>query len=216
MKRLKLVLFDMDGVLTDFQNSWTVLHEYFGTNNEKSLHQFLRGEIDDREFIRRDIALWLKKRNRIHISEIEKAVSHVTASEDARVFMRFLSANNIKGAIITGGVDIFANRIGKELGIHIVRANGFILDDEGYLTGEGVVNVPLRHKDIVARKIREEMNVTKAECVAIGDSFIDVPMFKEARFGIAVRAQDDTVRDAARYSISNLVDAIPILCETFS
>lgn len=210
-RKLKLVVFDMDGVLTNARNSWTVLHDHFGTNNEASLQQFVRGEIDDHEFIRRDIELWTSKKGRVHISEVEEALAQVGASCDAREVMRFLKERGVTGVIVTGGVDVFAERIGKELGMERVFANGLATDNEGYLTGRGIVGVPLKNKDVIVRRIKEEMRLEREECVSIGDSFIDVPMFKESRFGIAVRPLDEQVRSAARYSVSNLVDAIEIL-----
>ena len=53
-----LVAFDMDGVLVDYTSCWTWVHHHFGVDNEPALLSFVSGEIDDMEFMRRDIALW--------------------------------------------------------------------------------------------------------------------------------------------------------------
>jgi phosphoserine phosphatase len=210
-RKIRLVAFDMDGVLTNARNSWTVIHDHFGTNNETALRQFIRGEIDDHEFIRRDVALWTGKKGKVHISEIHDALAAVHASTDAREVARFLKQRGIKMVIVTGGVDVFAERIGREIGVERVFANGLVTDEKGYLTGKGIVGVPLKNKDNIIRKIKKEMCIDRDECVSIGDSFIDVPMFNESRFGIAVRPLDEEVRKAARYSVKDLVDAIEIL-----
>ena len=55
---IELVIFDMDGVLTDTISSWKYVHDYFGSSNERSVDDYLRGKIDDLEFIKRDVALW--------------------------------------------------------------------------------------------------------------------------------------------------------------
>ncbi len=36
-EKIKLVIFDMDGVLADTISSWKSIHDYFGTSNEKSV-----------------------------------------------------------------------------------------------------------------------------------------------------------------------------------
>ncbi|MCX6670877.1 MAG: hypothetical protein NTX92_03020, partial [Euryarchaeota archaeon] len=43
---LKLVFFDMDGVLLDTVSSWKNIHEYFGTTNQRSIIPYLRRDID--------------------------------------------------------------------------------------------------------------------------------------------------------------------------
>ena len=46
MDRIRLVVFDMDGVLVDAYSSWVLVHQHYGTQNEDSLRAFLQGEID--------------------------------------------------------------------------------------------------------------------------------------------------------------------------
>ncbi|GAG99611.1 unnamed protein product, partial [marine sediment metagenome] len=58
MNKIELVIFDMDGVLTDTISSWKYIHEYFGCSNERSVDEYLKGKIDDMEFIKRDATLW--------------------------------------------------------------------------------------------------------------------------------------------------------------
>ena len=57
-EKIELVIFDMDGVLTDIVSSWKYIHDYFDTSNERSVNDYLKGKIDDMEFIRRDAVLW--------------------------------------------------------------------------------------------------------------------------------------------------------------
>jgi phosphoserine phosphatase len=210
-RRLRLVAFDMDGVLTNARNSWTALHDHFGTNNEHSLRQFIRDEIDDHEFIRRDVALWTGRRGRVRLAEVHEALAPMHASDDAMQITAFLKKRGIKIVIITGGVDFFAERIGREIGADRFYSNGLEVDGDGYLTGKGIVGVPLKSKDRILRRVRDELCIDRDECVSIGDSFIDVPMFNESRFGIAVRPLDEQVRNAARYCVRDLIEAMEIL-----
>ncbi|MEM3421110.1 MAG: haloacid dehalogenase-like hydrolase, partial [Candidatus Hadarchaeum sp.] len=50
-------------------------------------------------------------------------------------------------AIITGGLDVLAGNVARDLGIPHIIANGLEVDKSGYLTGEGILRVEPRHKD---------------------------------------------------------------------
>ena len=69
-RKFDLVAFDMDGVLVDYLSSWTWVHDRFGVSNEESVISFMDGEIDDMEFMRRDIALWLKHRPGLGLGDV--------------------------------------------------------------------------------------------------------------------------------------------------
>ena len=56
-----IAVFDMDGVLVRQRSSWRIIHEAVGTSNEHSFRAYIRGEIDDEEFMERDIRLWIDK-----------------------------------------------------------------------------------------------------------------------------------------------------------
>src|SRR5687767_7173210 len=67
---LELVLLDMDGTLVH-GSTWEVLHEHYGVSNETNWLRYQRGELDDHEFIRSDVALWKVHERPIHVDEIE-------------------------------------------------------------------------------------------------------------------------------------------------
>ncbi|GAG35915.1 unnamed protein product, partial [marine sediment metagenome] len=54
---IKMVVFDLDGVLVDIDSSWQTIHRAFGVDNEENFQKHLRNEIDYREFMRSDIGL---------------------------------------------------------------------------------------------------------------------------------------------------------------
>ena len=58
LNSVELVVFDMDGVLVDFDSSWMMVHRAFGTDNEESFQRYIRGEISFEEFMRSDIGKW--------------------------------------------------------------------------------------------------------------------------------------------------------------
>jgi len=189
-----LGIFDMDGVLIEEVSSWVIIHDHFGVNNERSVKDYIDGRIDDFEFMRRDIALWRKKRHPLHIDDMKKILNNATFMPGAEETFRTLREKRIKSAIVSGGLLCVAKPLAKRLGIDIVLANGLEADEKGYLTGEGILNVPLNDKGAVVRNLLKELGIKKEEAFAVGNSYIDVSMFREAGLGIAFNPDDDVVR----------------------
>src|SRR5512137_2662595 len=116
MDKLELVIFDMDGVLTDIYSSWKYVHDYFNSSNEKSVEAYLKGQIDDMEFIRRDANLWKENGTPIKKEKLTKILADVPLMNGAKKCISFLKEKGIKTAIVSAGLDILAERVGKELG----------------------------------------------------------------------------------------------------
>ncbi|MCK5037462.1 MAG: HAD hydrolase family protein, partial [Thermoplasmata archaeon] len=63
-------------------------------------------------------------------------------------------------------------------------------------TGEGICRVPLLNKAKPLLQMLEDAGVKPEECAVIGNSVIDVPMFKVAGFSIAFNPIDEeTIRE---------------------
>ena len=193
----EFVAFDLDGVFVDIISSWVWIHDHFGVNNDASLMAYMRGEIDDFEFMRRDIALWHDKKERLHVNELKKILSNVPMIPGAKETIEALKFKGIKTAIISGGLDILGNKVAEELNIDHVVANGLKLDEDGYLLGEGILKVVLMDKGKALLKLLKEMNIEPGKCVSIGNSHIDVPMFECSGLGIAFNPSDALVREKA-------------------
>jgi len=100
MDKLELVIFDMDGVLTDIISSWKYIHDYFNTSNERSVNEYLQGKIDDMEFIRRDAILWKENGKPTTIKKIEEILTEVQLMKGAKESIATLKRNEIKTIII--------------------------------------------------------------------------------------------------------------------
>jgi phosphoserine phosphatase len=199
---VRFVAFDMDGTLLDVSSSWGEVHRYFGDQNTEALALFLADQIDDREFMRRDLALWRRHRPEISEQDLASILAHVPLMPGARELFAALHARGIRTAIVSGGLDVVARRIGRELGVERVLANGFVLDGEGRLTDEGIIRVPIKRKGEVVAGLQREFGLSPAECAAVGNSEIDVPMFERSRIGVAFRPADETTRRRATHVIT--------------
>ena len=182
---IELVVFDMDGVLVDFYSSWVWIHDHFGTCNDDSLTRYHAGEIDDHEFIRRDVALWLAKQPRIHISMIREILSTIPIMEGVGETISTLKADGKKCAILSGGLDILAQSLVDRFGFDLAISNSLVVDEDGYLTGEGIVGLKLNDKATPLLRLQDRFGIPPERTAAVGDSGIDVNMFDHSALSIA-------------------------------
>ncbi|MGP8158411.1 MAG: HAD-IB family phosphatase [Thermoplasmata archaeon] len=194
---LRLVALDMDGTLVDVASSWRVIHDHFDDHNDEGLRRFLANEIDDEEFIRMDIRVWWRHAPELTVDDLERILAPVPLMPGAAELIRGIHALGARTAIVSGGLDLLARRIGRELGIEVVLANGVRVNAEGRLTGEGIVRVPIHGKEGVLAQLQRQLGVTPEETASVGNSEIDVGLFRRSRVGVAFRPEDDTVRNAA-------------------
>ena len=193
----RLVVFDMDGVLADIQSSWVYVHDHFGVNNDHSLYAYLRGEIDDLEFIRRDIHLWKDRDPEVSIDKIQRVLASVPLMPGATQVVRQLRESGLKTAIVSAGIDLLAERIVDELDIDHQLANGLIADSKGKLSGEGVLRVKLMDKGDAVAQVGRLFRVKPKDIVSVGNSHYDVSMFRRSGKGIAFRPSDEGVKEGA-------------------
>ncbi|MEM2918697.1 MAG: HAD family phosphatase [Candidatus Altiarchaeota archaeon] len=180
-RKIKLIAFDLDGVLVDGRGSWTELHYALGTEKFSKINEalFYSGKITFDEWAKRDVALW----HGIEIQRIEKIFSKTKLMKGATETLKILKERGYKLAIVSGGLKILADIIAKKFKIDFVAANEFIVDD-GKVAGIKNI-IDMNGKGTALEKIAKEANILAEECAAVGDFFNDIPMFKFAGFSIA-------------------------------
>jgi phosphoserine phosphatase len=205
----------MDGTLADVESSYASVHAYFGERNDDGLRRFMANEIDDEEFVRTDVRIWRKHRPDLRVDELEEILAGVPIMPGAEVLVRGLHARGVRTAIVSGGIDVLARRIARDLGIDIALANGFRVDAEGRLTGEGIVRVPVLRKEAVLASLQAQLGISPEETASVGNSEIDVGLFRRSRVGVAFRPEDDAVRRAASAIVpgSDLAPVLDVLRE---
>ncbi len=194
-KGYELIVFDMDGVLVDVNSSWEWVHDHFGVNNKKSLKEYLEGNIDDLEFIRRDVALWKGINPDLTKEDIIEVVTKAPLMDGYKQCMIELEKRGFKKAIISGGLKPLALDIAKN---HFdwIYAND-VEQKDNRLTGEGILDVPLNDKGSIMDELIKQSQIDPNKTVSVGNGFIDIPMFEKSGLSIAFNPEDDRVKDAA-------------------
>ena len=210
----KVVVFDCDGVLVDAVSSWRTLHDSFGTDNAVNLTRFIRGEISDVEFMRSDIRMWKAVRNPIHQDELFRAYAGVKLMPGTRETVQRLKDEGVFVAIVSAGVDLFVSSIASMLKVDDWIANGFVFDDEGYLTDEGVCRLHASGKGDVISKLLAMNGLAAEDCISIGDSEMDLSMMIEGSRFIGFNPTRDSSKEAfeaAGVPVVNVKDLQAIL-----
>ncbi len=191
---LRLAAFDMDGTLVDVASSWAAVHAHFGERNDDGLRRFLADEIDDEEFIRSDIVIWRRHAPELDLGALASILEGVPLMPGAARLFDGLRERGVRTAIVSGGIDLLARRIARELRIDVALANGFRVRGDGRLTGEGIVRVPIHGKEQVLEQLQRQLGFTPEETASVGNSSIDVGLFRRSRLGVAFLPEDEAVR----------------------
>ena len=208
-----LVCFDMDGVLTRVRSSWCWIHECFEVDNEATYQAYINQEIDEMEFMRRDIALWTAKKPDVTEREIAVMFRDMPIIGGIQETVACLRDNGIRCVIVSGGIDLAAAMLAREFGFDDYVADKLETNPDGTLTGEGRLVVDLKDKGVNVRDFIAKYGTTKERTVSIGNSFTDIPMFKNSGMSIAFNPTDPYTEEAATHTVrsENIADVLDLI-----
>ena len=210
-----LVAFDLDGTLVRIWSAWSWIHRLLDTVEaaKPNADLYYAGEIDYIEWADRDVELW----HGVPLKRIEDAIEEgLVFIPNARKLVDTLREHGLKTAIISSGLSNFANRTKDALGIDFSRANTLVTDEKGLIRGVEV-HVAFDNKDQVMSEIASDIELPLDQCVAIGDSRNDIPMFQAAGFSVAFNPTNEEVAKAATRIVrsENALDLLPPLQEFY-
>ncbi len=173
---MKVVCFDLEGVLVP--EFW---EEFAKISSIPELMKTTRDEPDYDVLMEMRIATL--KKHRLGMNEIRHIVADMRPFAGAKEFLDWLKTR-AQVAILTGSYYDYINPLIEKIGNPFTYANSLVIDKNGMVTGyklrepDGKVEVVKRFKE------------SGFETIAVGDSFNDIKMLKEAGVGILFKACD--------------------------
>jgi phosphoserine phosphatase len=194
----QLVVFDVDGTLTKHSSVWWRLHQHFGTTDEGKLYydQYFAGEINYDTWADLDAGLWKGE----SLEEVMKVVEATQLTLGAKEAIKTLKDHDLKTAILSGGLDVMANDIGRRVGIDYVLTN-ILRHKDRILTGEVENLVAWGGKADVVRQINKHFEIPLEKTAFVGDGRNDMSVFKVVGLSIAYNPEDQDVADAANFVV---------------
>ena len=212
---IRLVVFDVDGVLVPIRSSWGYIHEKLGTTEESKLNYnaFMRGAIRYWEWMYLDTLAWIEARPGITRWDLEALFSSVDPFPEAPVAIEKLRSKGLELALVSGGVEVLVEMIAQRLGIRHWVCPALSYDPWGRLVPGGEPRLEADRKDRAVRELAKKLGLSMRNVAFVGDSYWDLRGMREACLAIAVNPSDDRVVEEADYVAKNLVDAADYIIE---
>jgi len=217
MRPCRAVLFDLDGTLTPVTSVWQHIHERLGVwdaDAERHQQAYRSGAIDYEEFCRRDAAHWKGMKE----SDLRAITDAIPYRAGARDCVALLQKAGVLVGVISTGLTLLAERVGRELGMAYTIANRLVAR-HGVLTGEVKINVEQSGKDEAVDLFCSQFGISHREVATVGDGEGDIPMFSRSGFSIAFNPISETTARAATVvhrgeSLLDLVTLLPVSWST--
>ena len=209
--QFRLVIFDLDGTLTQEKSIWEYIHVRLGKwygFAEKYQKRFLAGKISYEEFCEYDAQVW----KGMSVDEVLKIVQTVPFHPGVDDLIRFLKEKELKLSMISSGLSILSDWVHQKYGFDYSVSND-LLHENGILNGKVRIQVYFDKKAEWVEKILKKFGVTSEEAIAIGDSKGDMEMFQKAGFSVAFNSSCRDLDRIASLCIQgeNLAEMIPHL-----
>lgn len=165
----------------------------------------MRGEIDFETSLRQRVSL-LKG---LDVSVLEKVYEErLQLNPGAEIMVARLKARGIKLALVSGGFTFFTDRLKQRLGLDFTQAN-LLAEKDGKLTGEVEGDVcGAQAKADFLRSCCEQLEISPAQALAIGDGANDLLMMQPAGLSVAYHAKPKVQAQADTAINHNGLDAV--------
>ena len=196
---LRLVLFDMDGVIFEGKNFWLDLHKLMGT--EKQAWQLWKG-LGTRAYERlsdRTAKIWQNQSS----EHFWRLISERRTVEGLEQVFAYLHECQINTAIISSGPYQLAEKAQRLFSIDEIRANKLGISEDGTFTGIVKVQVDDNYKNIPAKEVMLQFGATYDTTAMIGDASSDVLIARLVSLSIAYNSNDTELLNACKYKVED-------------
>ena len=184
---IKLMVSDMDSTLISIETIDEVAKEV-GLYSEVSLitEEAMQGNLDFSESFKKRLSILKGVR-----TESFEAVfnNRMNLNPGARELITFFSSNQIKTALVSGGITYFAEKVKNKLGIDTFKANEVEIIDES-ITGNALGKVvDGKAKAGYIEELCEFYDINSEQVIAIGDGANDLEMMKVSGLSVAYKGK---------------------------
>ena len=180
---IKLMVSDMDSTLISIETIDEVARQV-GLSNEVSFitEEAMQGQLDFSESFKKRLSI-LKGVGTESFNKVYK--NKMELNPGASELVQFLKSIKIKTALVSGGINFFAEKVSDVLGIDTYRANDVEIKNEA-LTGKvlGAV-VDAKAKANYIEELCNYYGLSPKQVIAIGDGANDLEMMKLAGLSVA-------------------------------
>lgn len=201
LDHIRLVVMDMDSTLISIE-CIDEIADMVGLKPQVAeiTESAMRGEIEFAESLRRRVAL-LEGLDEGALQQVYD--ERLRLNSGAEFMLAELQKRGIKTLLVSGGFTFFTDRLKTHLGLDYAQSNTLEIVD-GKLTGKVLGDIlDAQGKADWLNRIREELNLTKAQVIAIGDGANDLKMMAAASAGIAYHAKP-VVRAQASFALNHV------------
>jgi phosphoserine phosphatase len=179
----KLVIFDLDGTLTEERSVWEYIHKELGKwygFAEEYQKEFLAGKISYDRFCELDAEVW----KGMSVEALSEIVQKIPFHSGVDELIGYLKHKELKLAMVSSGLSLLSNWVHQRYGFDYSVSND-LLHENGVLTGKVKIQVYFDKKAEWVEKILKQFRVKSEEMMAIGDSRGDLELFRLAGFSVA-------------------------------
>jgi len=198
-KRMRLVVSDMDSTLIGIE-CIDEIADYLSVKPQVAAitESAMRGEIDFETSLRRRVTLLAG----LEAETLERVYEErLFLNPGAEALLESLRLRGIRFALVSGGFTFFTDRLKARLGLDYTLANHLEIR-EGRLTGKvegGIVGAQAK-ADLLDR-LCDELEISHAQTIAMGDGANDLLMMERAGLSVAYHAKP-TVQERATCALN--------------
>ncbi len=203
MQNIKLIVFDMDGVLVNSDRFFMNVSKSILNKDVKEYKFAVRQAEDVKSILERVVAGLRGMKYRI----LSKIAKNISLTNGTRPTISELKKRGYVIAVISDGLDVVANRM-KNLDVDFVFANR--LDKfNGLRTGK---LISFGKKEEIFEKLTKVLGINPKQCAVIGNDINDLPLFSKAGLSVAYNPSSMQVVRNADYVIydDDLRSILPI------
>ena len=182
-----LICLDLEGVLTP--EIWEAVAVAFGIDKLKLTTR----DIPDYDVLMKQ-RLKILRNNNITLKDIQEIIADIDLLPGALDFLEWLRSNT-QVIIATGSFIEFIQPLAKKLNYPLIFCHNLEIDKTGM-----IVNYSLRLKDMKKKTVRA-LKKLKYNVIAVGDSYNDIRMLKEADFGILFRPPANVQKEFPQFPV---------------